>query len=292
MNTKDRAKGSFLASEIGKDLPHAAPATSVQVLLDIMASLRAPDGCPWDQAQSFESLLPYLQEESAEYLDAVRQNDVDGMREELGDVLLQVAFHAEIAREKGLFDFQDVVDGIAEKLWTRHPHVFGDREKLYDPSAVEAVWNERKRAERAAKGIVEEGETNPLSKVSRSLDPLVRSHELGRRAAKVGFDWTSAADVVPKIREELSELEDAMSGGDADAIAEELGDLLFSVVNIARKLGVRPDAAIARANHKFERRFAYVVKAMDAEKIPLTPEQVTAMERFWNEARSKRIERD
>lgn len=290
MNTNHRRKGSFVASEASKLAPHSAPATSIQHLLDIMASLRAPDGCPWDQAQSFESLIPFLQEESAEYIDAVRENDTDGMREELGDVLLQVVFHAEIAREKGLFDFQDVVDGISEKLWTRHPHVFGDHEKLESPEDVETVWAQRKAAEKAEAGVKDDAYANPLLKVPRSLEPLVRAQELGRRAAKVGFDWGTPERVIEKIHEELAELEEAFEAKESDGVHEEIGDLLMAITQLARKLELRSDEMLARCNRKFEKRFTYVAEAMAAAGVPLEAEQFEAMQRFWDEARAKRVE--
>lgn len=287
MNTKHRTKGSAVDAEPTSSLPSKAKATSIQRLLDIMASLRGPGGCPWDQEQSFETLLPFLQEESAEYIDAVREGDPTAMQEELGDVLLQVVFHAQIAAEKGLFDLQEVSDGIADKLYRRHPHVFGDVEGVTRAEDVERVWAAEKEKERVARGETATL-SNPLARVPRSLEPLPRAYELSRQAAKIGFDWDRADDVVPKVREELDEVCAAES---RDAQEEELGDLLFAVVNLCRKLAVRPDQALARANAKFERRFEYVLSKLTAEERGGDSGLRERMEVLWNEARAARVER-
>lgn len=265
----------------------------IQPLLDIMASLRAPDGCPWDKKQTYTSLLTYLSEESAEYIDAVLAGDREGMKEELGDVLLQVVFHAEIAREEGSFDFADVVEGICHKLWTRHPHVFGDHDAAHSAEDVERIWAERKAAERAARGDDRDARTarNPLEGVAKSLEPLQRAHALAKAASKVGFDWDHAPDVAEKVQEELAEVLDAHANGEGAArLEEEVGDLLFAVSNLARKLGVRPEDALRKANQKFERRFAAVVDALEAQGIPLSREARGAMEEAWNTVR--RADRD
>lgn len=293
MTTRDPSKNGgdvSVKSHAAKayEFAHRAPAAQIQHLLDLMASLRAPDGCPWDRAQTFESLLPYLQEEAAEYIDAVREGDTDAMKEELGDVLLQIVFHAQIAREQEVFDIQDVIDGLVEKLWTRHPHVFGPRDAAADSAEVENVWEEQKRKERAARG--EEQEKNPLRRVPRSLPTLARTHQLSKAAAKVGFDFDSPAQVLAKVEEELQELREAMTSGDLVHTEEELGDVLMSVANLARKLGVRPDVALARTNQKFVRRFDYVIEAMDAAGYDVSEEHFETMQRFWDEAREKRVE--
>lgn len=267
---------------------HHAPHVNLQALLDLMASLRAPDGCPWDREQTFESLLPYLQEESAEYADAVLQKDASSMREELGDVLLQIVFHAQIAREKQLFDLQEVVDGLVHKLWTRHPHVFGDHAEVLDASAVEDVWAEQKRKEREANA--ETLPAHPLARVPQSLDPLAKADALGRAAAKVGFDFESAASVVPKVQEELQEVRDAMTSHDRVHTEEEIGDLLFSVVNLARKLNIQPSTALGKANVKFMRRMQYIVEKMHENGQELSAENRELMEAYWNKARYERIE--
>lgn len=272
------------------EFKHRAPDARIQQLLDLMASLRAADGCPWDRAQSFESLLPYLQEESAEYIDAVREGDMAAMKEELGDVLLQVVFHAQIAQEQDAFDLQDVIDGLVYKLWSRHPHVFGDGDESADnASDVEAVWAKKKREERAARG--EAQDANPLHRVARSLPPLARARELSKSAAKVGFDFENATQVLDKIDEELDELREAMTSGDRVHTEEEVGDVLMSVANLARTLGVDPDAALARTNQKFVRRFDYVADAMTASNLEMNAEHFDEMQKFWDEARAKRVER-
>lgn len=267
---------------------HRAPHVNLQALLDLMASLRAPDGCPWDREQTFESLLPYLHEESAEYADSVLQQDASSMREELGDVLLQIVFHAQIAREQQLFDLQEVVDGLVHKLWTRHPHVFGDHAEVLDASAVEDVWAEQKRKEREANA--ETTPDHPLARVPQSLDPLAKADALGRAAAKVGFDFESAASVVPKVQEELQEVRDAMTSHDRVHTEEEIGDLLFSVVNLARKLNIQPSTALGKANVKFMRRMQYIVEKMHQNGQELSAENREMMEAYWNEARHERIE--
>lgn len=267
---------------------HHAPAARIQNLVDLMASLRAPDGCPWDRAQTFESLLPYLQEESAEYIDAVREGDTNAMKEELGDVLLQIVFHAQIAREQESFDLQDVIDGLVDKLWSRHPHVFGPRDAAADPEEVEDVWEAQKQLEREARG--EREEKNPLRRVPRSLPTLDRTHALSKAAASVGFDFGDVEQVFSKVEEELQELREAMTSGDLVHTEEEIGDVLMSVSNLARKLGVRPEAALARTNQKFVRRFDYVVDAMDAAGYDISADHFDTMQKFWDEAREKRVE--
>lgn len=271
------------------ETPAKAPNTTIQPLLNIMASLRAEEGCPWDRAQTFDSLLRYLVEESAEYIDAAESGDRAAMREELGDVLLQVVFAAQIAQEEGSFGFQDVVDGISEKLWTRHPHVFGDREAAMSEAEVERIWAERKAQERAARGDDRDAriDRNPLEGVPKSLEPLQRAHALGRAAAKVGFDWRDAAEVVPKVREELDEVLEAQAQDDDGALLEELGDLLFSVVNLARKLGVRPEEAMRVANRKFERRFEAIVTDVEAQGLRVADAGRDALEEAWERVRAK-----
>lgn len=268
------------------DFPHRAPTVRLQDLADIMASLRAPDGCPWDKKQTLQSLTPYLLEESAEYIDAVRQGDPDAMRAELGDVLLQVAFAAQIAAENDQFTLQEVIDGIVHKLWSRHPHIFGVGRHAENAQDVERIWEEQKRKERQD----QPQNPNPLQRVPRSLPPLMRARALGKAAAKVGFDWETADDVLPKIKEELGEVRAAMTDGARHDIEEEIGDLLFSVVNLARKLDLQPDEALARANAKFERRFSFIVENMQKSDLPLSAEQRHKMESLWNQARAQRVE--
>lgn len=296
MTTRTNAPDSIEPSTLSVSpypTPTHAPTTAIQPLLDIMASLRAPDGCPWDKKQTYTSLLPYLAEESAEYMDAVVSGNRADMKDELGDVLLQVVFHAEIAREEGAFDFSDVVEGICHKLWTRHPHVFGDADAVHTPEEVERIWAERKAAERMARGDDRDARIarNPVEGVSKGLEPLQRAHAIAKAAARVGFDWDNVEDVALKVHEELGEVLEAHRHGEGDArVEEEVGDLLFAVANLARRLGVRPEAALRQANAKFERRFASIVDAMDAQQRPLGPASRQEMEDAWNAVR--RADRD
>lgn len=286
--TTSQYKQNTAVQIMAEDAPVKAPDTTIQGLLNIMASLRGPAGCPWDREQTFTSLLRYLVEESAEYMDAVESGDRTAMAEELGDVLLQVVFAAQIAEEEGSFSFQTVVDGIATKLWERHPHVFGDQAAAQNAADVERIWAEQKSKERAARGDDRDARIarNPLEAVPRSLEPLQRAFALGKAAAKVGFDWDNAHEVVPKVAEELEEVMDAAAQDDAEALEEEVGDLLFSVVNLARKLGVRPEAAMRRANRKFERRFAAIVDAVEADGSAVATAGRDAMEDAWERVRT------
>lgn len=288
MSTSDSSKSGTQRSVKDYRFAHRAPAVDLQPLLDLMASLRAPEGCPWDREQTFESLLPYLQEESAEYIDAVRDHDLSAMREELGDVLLQVVFHAQIARESEAFDLQQVIDGLVHKLWSRHPHVFGDHAQVSDASAVEDVWAAQKAAERAAAG--ETSHRAAWERVPRSLPPLARANAFGKAAGKIGFDFADAEEASAKVDEELQELRDAMTSGDPVHIEEEVGDLLLSVANLARKLAVRPDEALAKSNQKFERRLRYVAQKMREADQEMTAENFQKMQEYWDEARALRVE--
>lgn len=288
MSTPKGSESTIASSVKNYRFPHNAPQVNIQQLLDLMASLRAPEGCPWDQKQSFESLLPYLQEESAEYIDAVREKDFDAMREELGDVLLQVVFHAQIAREVGAFDLQDVTDTLVHKLWTRHPHVFGGEDAVTNASAVEDLWARQKEKERRAKG--EAPVRNPLAKVPKSLPTLLRTEAIGDAAAKIGFDFEGTEDAFGKVEEELEELREAMTSGDRVHTEEEIGDLLCSVVNLARKSKICPDRALAKCNQKFTRRMEYVLKKMEERGVEPSSEHMEMMEEFWREARYKRVE--
>lgn len=221
------------------------PARQLERLRAIMHRLRAPGGCPWDAEQTHESLVGNLIEEAYETIDAIRRADYPHLREELGDLLLQVAFHAELGQESGRFDFDDVARGICDKLVRRHPHVFGESE-ADTADGVLRQWDEIKRAEKGG------GERPRLEGVGQGLPALLRAAKLQKKAAKVGFDWPDEAGVIDKIREELAEFE-AEGGG--PAAEEELGDLLFSVVNLARFRGLDPELLLAAANDKFERRF-------------------------------------
>lgn len=225
-------------------------------LLELMARLRHPtQGCPWDLRQDFASIAPYTLEEAYEVADAIERQDFDDLRLELGDLLLQVVFHARMAEEAGLFAFEDVAAGICDKLLRRHPHVFADA--VFDTDTERsAAWEQAKASERAGKA---EG---VLGGVARALPALRRAQKLQQRAARVGFDWPDLAPVLDKLDEELAEVRAALDVGDREAVADELGDLLFVMANLARHLEVDAEDALRRGNAKFERRFAYIEEAL------------------------------
>jgi tetrapyrrole methylase family protein/MazG family protein/ATP diphosphatase len=249
-------------------------------LLAVMARLRDPErGCAWDVEQTFATIAPYTIEEAYEVADAIERDDMPGLREELGDLLLQVVFHARMAEEAGLFAFDDVATAISDKLVRRHPHVFGDAEhRTSDEQTV--AWETIKAAERSAKA-----KPGVLDDVPTGLPALTRALKLTKRAARVGFDWPDAATVIDKLHEELAELQ-AEIAGDPAKIREELGDLLFVVANLARKLDVEPEDALRSANAKFTRRFKYVEDRLQA--LGRTPGESTLeeMDAFWNEVRA------
>jgi len=227
-------------------------------LLEIMARLRAPEGgCPWDLEQNFATIAPYTVEEAYEVADAIERADMSALRDELGDLMFQSVFHARMAEEEQEFDFADVVKAINDKMIRRHPHVFADaRERSAEEQT--ASWETQKAAEREAKGA-----TGLLDDVPVGLPGLTRAVKLQKRAARVGFDWTDARDVLDKITEEARELVEARETQDPDAIEDEFGDLLFVIANLSRHLKVDPEAALRRANAKFTRRFAYIEKSLN-----------------------------
>lgn len=271
-----------------KILPERFAHDRIEALLAIMAKLRAPDrGCPWDLEQNFGTIAPYTIEEAYEVADAIERGDMDDLREELGDLLLQVVFHAQMADEEGRFAFTDVVRSICEKMIRRHPHVFGD-EEARTAGAVEGRWDEIKAEEKAAKG--KSLQASLLDEVSLALPALTRAVKLQTRAARVGFDWPSTAEVLDKLNEEMLELSQELAkGGEHDRLEDELGDMLFVYANLARHLKVDPEAALRRANAKFRRRFGHIEEKLAARGK--TPEQSTLeeMDALWNEA--KREER-
>ncbi|MEL6217897.1 MAG: nucleoside triphosphate pyrophosphohydrolase [Pseudomonadota bacterium] len=246
-------------------------------LLEIMARLRAPDGCPWDREQTFRSIAPYTIEEACEVADAIERGDTPGLCDELGDLLLQVAYHARIAEEAGDFAFRDVIRAISDKMLRRHPHVFGREPGGARVDAATVDWEAIKAEERAARGETRE---SVLDGVPATLSGLTRATALTKRAAKVGFDWTDPGDVLAKITEEAGELAAEM-GGDPDRIEDEYGDLLFVLVNLGRHLKVDPEASLRRTNAKFERRFRAIEAALAAEGR--TPEDATLeeMDALW-----------
>ncbi len=256
----------------------------IETLLAIMARLRSRDGgCPWDIEQTFATIAPYTIEEAYEVADAIEQGDMRELREELGDLLFQVVFHAQMASETGTFTFDDVVQAICEKMIRRHPHVFGD-ETARSAGAVKGRWDEIKAEEKAAKG--KPAQQSILDDVPLALPALTRAVKLQTRAARVGFDWPSTAEVLDKLNEEMLELSEVLAqGGDPDRLEDEFGDLLFVYANLARHLKVDPEAALRRTNAKFRRRFGQIEEKLAARG--LSPEQSTLeeMDTLWTEAK-------
>lgn len=269
------------------------PSRDIETLLAIMARLRDPEtGCPWDVKQSFETIVPYTIEEAYEVADAVERGDVEDLRDELGDLLLQVVFHAQMAREAEAFDFGGVVEAITEKLVRRHPHVFGEARDL-PPERVKALWDEIKAEEKRLKaerrgGAPSDEPKGRLDDVPFALPALTRAEKLQKKAAKVGFDWGEPGPVIAKIREEIGELEDALSGDTPDqtAVAEEVGDLLFAVANLARHLNVDPEDALRGTNEKFRRRFSHIETELAAVNRPMENASLEEMESLWQAAKA------
>jgi len=263
------------------------PSRDIGRLIEIMAALRTPKtGCPWDVEQNFATIAPYTLEEAYEVADAIERNDLTDLEDELGDLLLQVVFHARMAQEQGAFDFGDVVEAITTKLLRRHPHVFG-AEQARNPQAVKGLWEEIKaqeKQEKAASG--RPAEQGALAGVPVSLPALTRALKLQAKASRVGFDWNDPRAVLRKIREEADEIEAALDSEAAGAAAE-VGDLLFATVNLARHLHADPEAVLRQTNQKFERRFATIECAL--AKQGKSPQQATLaeMDALWNEAKAQ-----
>jgi nucleoside triphosphate diphosphatase len=253
---------------------------SIDRLLQIMARLRDPQrGCPWDLEQNFSTVAPYTIEEAYEVADAIERKDYSALRDELGDLLFQVVFHSQMAREQGSFGFDDVVAAICDKMERRHPHVFGDAQ--IDSAAAQTVaWEEQKRLERerAGKGV--------LADVPLALPALTRANKLGKRAAQVGFEWPDVAGALDKLDEELGELRKGLSmQADQAHITDELGDVLFCVVNVCRYLGADPETALKGANAKFERRFGYVEQRLREQGRSAREATLEEMDRLWDEGK-------
>ena len=268
------------------------PSRDISRLLEIMASLRTPGiGCPWDLEQDFATIAPYTIEEAYEVVDAIARGDLDDLREELGDLLLQVVFHARMAEERNAFAFGDVVEAITRKMIRRHPHVFADKDGWLTPGHVTEAWDRIKaeeKAERAARRPPEEtAHKSLLSGVKAGQPALTRAMELQRKASSVGFDWNDPRAVLHKIREEADEIEAALDGGDAEELAGETGDLLFALVNLARHVGADPEAALRGTNAKFERRFGYIERTLAAQGRSLEGASLAEMDVLWNEAKER-----
>ncbi|MCH8543483.1 MAG: nucleoside triphosphate pyrophosphohydrolase [Alcanivorax sp.] len=256
----------------------------IEEMLTVMARLRDPEhGCPWDLQQTFASIAPYTIEEAFEVADAIAAGDYEGLRDELGDLLLQVIFHAQMASEQGLFDFDAVTRGLIDKMVRRHPHVFGDRQGA-SMAEIKDTWEATKAAEHAASGRARESQ---LDGVPAGLPALQRAAKLQKKASRVGFDWDQAAPVLAQVRAELDELEAAMAAADPDAITDELGDVLFSVVNLSRHLRADAEQALRGASHKFERRFRHMEQIVAEQGASLDGKAPAELEALWQEAKRR-----
>jgi len=261
--------------------------SDISRLLEIMAALRTPGtGCPWDLEQDFASIAPYTIEEAYEVADAIARGDLGDLREELGDLLLQVIFHARMAQEQGAFDFSDVVEMLTEKLVRRHPHVFGEAQGL-TAAAVEGLWDQIKTQEQAQKSRRDSAQHigSALAGVPVALPALTRALKLQAKAGKVGFDWNDPGAVLAKIREETGEIEAELTRNDRTAAGAEIGDLLFAVVNLARHVGTDPEAALRGTNQKFERRFAAIERVLDQRGKTPAESTLPEMDDLWNAAK-------
>jgi len=259
---------------------------SITELLEVMARLRdAQTGCPWDREQDHASLAPYTIEEAYEVVDAIRREDREGLRDELGDLLLQVVFHSRIAEEAGAFDFDDVAKGIAEKMLRRHPHVFGSNEEK-EQGAVKGSWDRIKASERASASA----DDSVLDGVALALPALMRAEKLGKRAARAGFDWPDRSGPAAKIAEELAELQDALTRGSATDAAEELGDLLFAAANLARHLEVDAEQVLSDANRKFERRFRQMEQDIRKRGGDMADLDIDSLEKEWQAVKNGSVD--
>jgi tetrapyrrole methylase family protein / MazG family protein len=248
-------------------------------LVDIMAKLRAENGCAWDRIQTHETLKPYLIEEAYEVIEAIDEKDPAKLKEELGDLLMQVVFHAQVAKDAGNFDIDDVVEGISSKMISRHPHVFGDA-RFDTPEEVVKQWQERKKEEGKFRNSALEG-------VPKELPSLLRAHRLQSRAAKVGFDWEKVEDIFDKLDEELAEFREAFGKNNIKEIENELGDLFFVLVNISRTVGVNAEGALRKTISKFISRFRYIEMKAAEEGRRLEDMRLEEMDKLWDEAKRR-----
>ena len=261
------------------------PSRDISRLIEIMAALRTPgSGCPWDLEQTFDSIAPYTLEEAYEVADAIARGDLAHLKDELGDLLLQVVFHARMAQEQGVFDFGGVVEAITTKLVRRHPHVFADADGK-TAEAVKGLWERIKAEERAARG--EPAEAGALAGVPVALPALTRALKLQNMAGQVGFDWNDPRAVLAKIREEADEIEAALDAQDEAHAATEVGDLLFAVVNLARHLDADPEGILRATNLKFERRFAFIERALAAQGKTPKDATLAEMDALWDAAKAE-----
>lgn len=291
MTTDPSPAAEIAAAEPAPDAPQSAEALAqVRRLLAIMAALRNPDGgCPWDLEQDFASIAPYTIEEAYEVADAIGRNDMADLQDELGDLLFQAVFHARMAEEAGAFDFADVARSIADKMERRHPHVFG-AERVASVEAQSAAWEEHKAQERNRKSGQRLENTSVLDDVPAALPALLRAHKLGRRMARAGFDWPDALSILGKVEEELDELRaeirPEVHEGNEGRMAGELGDLLFTVAQVGRRLGIDPEEALRRANRKVERRFRSVEDRIRQDGRDIAALPMEDLERYWRAAKA------
>ncbi len=264
-----------------------AKKADIQKLVDLVERLRGENGCPWDREQTRESLKPMLIEEAYEVLDALDGASPSELKEELGDLLFQVVFHAQIAGEKGEFHLADIIDRLHEKMIRRHPHVFGQAD-LRTAEDVLKNWEDIKAAEKGVSSATQPGSAKSLlDGIPSKLPALHEAYQVTAKASRVGFDWARLEDVMAKLREEMDEIVEAQHSGAGDRIADEVGDLLFVAVNVARFLGVDPETALRRSNRKFGRRFRYVESAIKSQGRELKNSTLTEMDALWEEAKTK-----
>ncbi|MAU41987.1 MAG: nucleoside triphosphate pyrophosphohydrolase [Kordiimonas sp.] len=267
-------------------------AENISHLLNIMARLRNPEGgCAWDLQQTFDSIAPYTIEEAYEVADAIEKKDMDGLKDELGDLLLQVVFHAQMAKEKGYFDFNDVVDAISDKMVRRHPHVFSGEEQR-DAEAQSNAWETQKAQERAAKNQHQDTPLSALDDLTHGLPALMRAVKLQKRAARVGFDWPEISQVLDKLQEELGELSEeivtrSQNGANEDRILDEFGDVLFVYANLARHLNIDPEAALRSTNWKFERRFRAIEQYLWSKGRRPEDCSLAELDQIWNTVKAE-----
>jgi len=287
---RDNSEGHKQPSEAAKSAQADTGETPIARLRAVMAALRDPEtGCPWDRQQDFASIAPYTIEEAYEVAEAIAQDDMAELREELGDLLFQVVYHAQMAEERGAFDFDDVADAIAAKIIRRHPHVFG-KQRANTSEDVGSLWEDIKQQEKAAKASGETGSESSLDGVPLALPGLTRAWKLHRRATRAGFDWPSVEDLFAKIREELDELEaEIVSGDDSERTAEEFGDVLFPVARLAGFTGEDPEKAMRAAQRKFTRRFQFMEARLRENGRGIGEASMDELEELWEEA--KRAER-
>ena len=250
-------------------------------LVAIMERLRGPGGCPWDREQTRESIKHYLIEEAYEVAEAIEENDIDELRAELGDLLLQIVFHSEMAREEGLFTIEDVIRGITEKMIRRHPHVFSDTD-VKDSAEVLRNWARIKAEERK-----HQEDRSHVSGVPRAMPALLRAHRLSEKAGGVGFDWDDAAAVFDKVHEEIGELQEAMTSGDRNQVEAELGDVLFALTSLGRHLGIQAEDALQRASDRFVRRFRYMEDRLAEQRRDVPATSAEELNTLWEEAKAK-----